>query len=292
MDVIPICFDSFSLRSMATLVKTDSIRIFIDPSIAIAPRRYGLPPHPLELELFELDKEKIKRIAKKSDIFIITHYHWDHCPRGELLEILYDKKIFLKNIEEFINNSQRRRGNYVVREIVKKGAEVTFADGESFREKGVKIEFSDPVPHGKEKSKLGFLLMVLLRKSRKRILFASDIQGVISNRVKQEIIELNPQILILSGFPTYLIGYKFSIEEFEASKRNLLEIIQKTRVKTIILDHHTLRDANWSEFYSDIIEIGRREYNVDIVTAARYLGVEETAIESKREILWKSNVSV
>ena len=55
MIIIPIAYDSFSTRSMATIVKTD-IKIFIDPSIAIAPYRYNLKPHRIELE--ELKKQE------------------------------------------------------------------------------------------------------------------------------------------------------------------------------------------------------------------------------------------
>ena len=45
--------DSMGIRSMATLVEVGDEKIFIDASAALGPYRYGLPPHPLELEALE-----------------------------------------------------------------------------------------------------------------------------------------------------------------------------------------------------------------------------------------------
>ena len=49
MKIKPLAFDSFGARSMCTLVETRDIKIVIDPSVALAPKRYGLPPHEMEL---------------------------------------------------------------------------------------------------------------------------------------------------------------------------------------------------------------------------------------------------
>ena len=78
MKIIPLAFDSFSTRSMATYVETSSCNIIIDPGISIAPSRYGLPPHPIELKRLGSDWKKIKGFAKKADVFCLTHYHYDH----------------------------------------------------------------------------------------------------------------------------------------------------------------------------------------------------------------------
>jgi predicted metallo-beta-lactamase superfamily hydrolase len=53
---------------MATYVETNDCKILIDPSAALGPRRYGLPPHNKEHEVFNKIKKKISEIAKKCDI--------------------------------------------------------------------------------------------------------------------------------------------------------------------------------------------------------------------------------
>ena len=50
MKIIPIASDSLGVRSMATYVETKDCKILIDPSAALGPKRYGLPPHNKELE--------------------------------------------------------------------------------------------------------------------------------------------------------------------------------------------------------------------------------------------------
>ena len=44
--IVPLAFDSFGVRSMATFVETDDLKVLIDPGVALAPVRYGLEPHP------------------------------------------------------------------------------------------------------------------------------------------------------------------------------------------------------------------------------------------------------
>ena len=60
MEITPLAFDSFSTRSMATYVETKDIKIVIDPGISIAPLRFSLPPHPIEMKKLEEDWKKLK----------------------------------------------------------------------------------------------------------------------------------------------------------------------------------------------------------------------------------------
>ncbi len=81
LNVKPLAFDSFgvrSVRSMATFVETDDIAVLIDPGVSLAPRRYGLPPHPIEEQRMNEHWEDIKEHAARSDVLIVTHYHYDH----------------------------------------------------------------------------------------------------------------------------------------------------------------------------------------------------------------------
>jgi predicted metallo-beta-lactamase superfamily hydrolase len=58
MEVKLIAFESFGVRSQATLVYTGDVKIAIDPAVSLAPRRFGLPPHAKEVErMLELAKE-------------------------------------------------------------------------------------------------------------------------------------------------------------------------------------------------------------------------------------------
>ncbi|MDK2383350.1 MAG: hypothetical protein QI199_00895, partial [Candidatus Korarchaeota archaeon] len=72
-----IAFDSMGVRSMATVVETKDVKIFIDPSVALAPRRFGLPPHDREVERMHELAKVIEEEALDSDVIVVTHYHYD-----------------------------------------------------------------------------------------------------------------------------------------------------------------------------------------------------------------------
>jgi len=65
--ITPIAFDSFGVRSMATFVETDDLRILIDPAASLAPIRYGFGPHPLERQRLDETWEAIRQYAETAD---------------------------------------------------------------------------------------------------------------------------------------------------------------------------------------------------------------------------------
>ena len=84
LEVTPLAFESLGVRSSSMLIQTEDVRIVIDPAVALAPNRYGLPPHPLEEEAKERLWGVVKEEAVKADILIVTHYHFDHVDPKEM----------------------------------------------------------------------------------------------------------------------------------------------------------------------------------------------------------------
>jgi len=258
---------------MATLVETD-IRIFIDPSIAIAPFRYGLPPTDEEIKELENGIKKIIEIGKKADLFIITHYHWDHCPHpdSDHINVLKGKRILAKDFNN-TNRSQYFRGKRVY-SILKS---MEFSDGKSYEIGNTYIEFSNGVWHGEEKSKLGKVIMVYIEHNNDSMIFASDIQGILTNESKDFIINKNPRLLIMSGPPIYHSKWKKDndIINFE----NLKEIVEKTRLEKVIIDHHTARSKDYLEYLNKL----NREIKDIFVSAAEFLGIRPRLLEACRD---------
>lgn len=268
MKINLVSFDSFSTRSMATLIETD-IKIFIDPSIAISPNRFGLPPSKIELEELEKGKRKIKELSRDVDLFIITHYHWDHCPNpnSELFNILYNKKVFAKDFN-ITNRSQYFRG----RNVYNKLKNIEFADGREIEIENTYIRFSKPVFHGLD-SKLGKVIMVYIEYKNDSILFGSDIQGFFDKNIKEFLLETNPKTFIFSGPPFYI--YKDIKEKFVKD----LEILNKLDVENVIIDHHSARDIYLLEFIKEIREI----FRINFMTAADFMGYENKFLEANRK---------
>ncbi|UCB52718.1 MAG: hypothetical protein JSV10_01095 [Candidatus Zixiibacteriota bacterium] len=278
MKVTPLAFDSMGVRSMATFVETD-LKIMIDPGLDLAPSRYGLPPTKLEQEKAKELSAKINQHAKNADIFIITHYHHDHYfPEADFYE---GKVLLLKHPRRNINFNQKRRAKFFLQSFRSKASKVEYAEDAEFAFSDTKLKFSPAVPHGEVLSKTGFVVMCSLSHAGEKLLFASDVQGPQVDDVVKWIVAENPDMLILSGYPTYL-KQRADPRVFEECNQNLIEILARTNTKTVILDHHLTRDLEYREKISAIVEKAR-SMGRQITTAAQYLGLEPDLLEARRK---------
>ena len=106
----PIWFDSLGAKSSTTLVRTPDISVLIDPGAAVMQPSF---PASWTKKLYWLARAElaIKRAAKRADVVVISHYHFDHFTdfdRG-----LYEGKLLLaKNPNSWINDSQRGRAEH------------------------------------------------------------------------------------------------------------------------------------------------------------------------------------
>ena len=132
---------------MATYVETNDCKIFIDPSAALGPTRYSLPPAPQEIKALEQTKQEITQITETSDIIIISHYHYDHYDPSELF--YNGKKVFAKDIAENINKSQKQRGRDF-KKTVENICDLEYCDDTKHQIGNTKIVFSPPFFHGPE----------------------------------------------------------------------------------------------------------------------------------------------
>jgi len=278
MIVKPIASDSLGVRSMATYVETKDCRILIDPSAALGPKRYGLPPHQTEFEKLQEIKNKISEIAKKVDILTVSHYHYDHYDPDETF--YKDKKVFAKNITRDINKSQTQRGTDF-KNNVESICELTYSDHTKHDFNSTTITFSPPFFHGPENIRLGYVVMTTIDDGEKRILHASDVQGPVTKNATEYIIKQKPDLLIMDGPATIFLGWRFSMQNLQNASDNLVKILEKTNCE-LILDHHLLRDLRYKEVYPEPYKKGKNK----IKTFAEYLGEENNTLEAHRKKLW------
>ncbi len=285
MKIIPIAFDSFGARSMATFVKTKDVGIIIDPSVALGPRRYGLPPHKIEYERKELLWKEIKSFVKRSDIAVISHYHYDHHNPNEV-EIFEGKKLFIKHPTRNINFSQKKRASYFIQQL--RNSEVTIADNSTHEIGDTKVIFSDAIPHGTN-TKLGYVIMTCVIES-KVFVHTSDVEGLSLNEQLEWLLKFNPEIVFADGAMTYMLGYRYSYKSLQSSIENLKTVIEKTDVKKLILDHHLTRDLMWRERIAELFEFGE-SMGVKVISAAEFCGRKEELLEAMRKELYSKNLS-
>jgi len=283
MEIKPLAFDSFGVRSAATLVQTD-VKIVIDPGADVGPKRYGLPPSRTELERLSQLSGIIRDHAHKAEILVISHYHHDHYfPDADFYE---DKILLIKHPRKDINYSQKQRSSELLNWIGKKSKRIEFSDGKTFKFKKTRIAFSPAVWHGESNSRSGFVLMCSISFGREKLVHASDVQGPQLDATTQWIIDENPDVLIISGCPTMFLGSKLPSQGLEQSNKNLIKILQQTKVKTIILDHHLVRDLNYRDKIERVLKTAI-ELNKRVITAAEYSGKPVELLEAQRKNLWE-----
>lgn len=283
MKIIPLAFDSMGVRSTATFVETD-LKIVIDPGVSFAPFRYGLPPTKLELKRVEDLSKKVWEYAEAADVLTISHYHYDHYfPEADFYT---DKILLIKDPRKNINRSQKGRGKEFLKWVKNTPKLMEYADGRHFKFRETEFEFSPPLYHGGEGSKLGKVLACSIQYKGEKMIHASDVQGPQVISTTDWIIQQNPDILILSGFPTLfnqLRSYKFGLHQ---SNNNLLRILSETKVKTIILDHHLVRDLRYQTKIGEIIQKAG-ELKKSVITAAEFLGKKSEFLEAQRKEFYK-----
>jgi len=280
MKINPLASDSMGTRSMATHVETEDLEMVIDPGVALGPKRYGLPPHPLEREKLDEDWRVIGEHALKSDLMVITHYHFDHYSL-EKSELFLGKRALVKHPQKKINKSQKKRA----RDFLSRVEGVEYCDSRTYSRGGTTLKFSPPVYHGTS-PRLGYVVELCVEDSRERFLYSSDVEGPSVGEQVDFILECNPHTAYIDGPMTYMLGFRYSPASLEASIKNLVEIVEETEIKTLILDHHLAREPEWRERLKEV-EKACEDHDCEFTSAALYSGKEELMLEARRKKLYQ-----
>lgn len=292
MKLVPLASESMGVRSMAIYVETDDVKVLFDAGVSLAPR-FGLMPHPLEYEALKSARERIREYSKDADIITISHYHFDHYTPtwdevdgrwtwGSMEEArsIYKGKLLLsKEWNRDINMSQRRRAYVFEKKVVWLVGRFECCDGKAYDFGGSKLVVSPPMPHGEEGSRLGFVLFFTLRDREGTFMFCPDTQGPVSDRAKDYIIGIGPDILVIGGPPLYLAPSKVPLEVVGKGLENLKEL--SSMIGLMLVEHHMLRDERAKEALKDLKEYARAHGN-EVKTYAEYLGLENSLLEARR----------
>ena len=268
---------------MATFVETDDLSVLIDPGVALGLSRYRLPPHPREIERNMELWEHIKDYATRADVLVVSHYHYDH-HNPEEPRLYGDKILYIKHPEEQINKSQTKRASYFLKKLKDIPKSIKTADGSEFVHGKTLIRFSDAVCHGTN-SKLGFVVQTSIECGGEKFIHTSDVEGPAMPDQIRFVIEEQPDVVVLDGPMTYMLGFRYSKKSLESSIENMIRIITETPAHTIIPDHHFMRDSRYMERIAPVYEAaddaGKR-----VITAAEYAGRDIENFEARRKELY------
>jgi predicted metallo-beta-lactamase superfamily hydrolase len=178
-----------------------------------------------------------------------------------------------------VNGLQARRAAGMWRAVAPV-ARLESADSTQHREDGVELRVSPPLPHGVEGSSLGYLvaLTVIEPAERERFVFATDVQGPLSPVAAAYLTREKPTLVYLSGPPSY-IEHEVGTAVIDRGIDNLLRLMDATGCR-VIMDHFAVRDTAYETRFDRLWRTGH------VLTAARFLGVDDTPLESRRHQLW------
>jgi len=274
MRVIPLAADSLGVRSMATYVETGDLRLLLDPGATLSPRRYGLGPTPDETDALTRAVDRIEAYAVRATAVTVSHYHGDHY-RTEP-QIYAGRHVWAMDPRRMLDAHQAGHGR-AFWAAVGPHCSLQPAEGRIVEVGGVPVKLSPPLPHGREGSGFGSVVAVTVDDGT-RFVHAADVQGPVSAVATAYIIRERPDLLYLSGPPTYLEA-QIGQDAVRCGLDNLLRIVNETGCR-VILDHHAVRDRRYRERLGPAFETGR------VVTGAEYLGRPDECLEARRPEVW------
>jgi len=163
--------------------------------------------------------------------------------------------------------------------------QIEYSDGKEFKFGKTSITFSPAVFHGTN-SLLGYVTEVLVDDEKGRFLHTSDVEGPSVDAQTDFIIKSNPDIVYLDGPLSYMLGFRYSYNNLERSVKNIIKIFEKTNVKTMIIDHHFLRDLKWKERIKEAF-VAAEKKGARLITAAEFNNLPVEMLEAERNELWK-----
>ena len=114
--IFPIAGETLGVRGFCFLVKTQDLRIILDPGCALGPKSEFKVPHPFEFKLVKQFTYTIIDTSKLSDIIFISHFHHDHFkPNIEDNFYIYSNSVIFDELyanHQIIVKSKRKNINH------------------------------------------------------------------------------------------------------------------------------------------------------------------------------------
>jgi len=273
--------ESLGVRGLSCKIETKDHKILIDPGIALGYNRYGLLPHPFQVAVGRVIRNKIisASLREATDV-VFSHYHGDHIPlvdanpyqlkAEKITNLRQDIRFWAKGLAGLSQNMKVRA--HSLSGLLNK--DLSNAEGIS----DGAMAFSQAVPHGEANSRFGKVMMTKIADVGQVFVHASDIQ-LLDRKAVLQILDWHPDIVLASGPPLYLP--RLSNEQRDIAWQNAVSLSRG--VDTLILDHHMTRCEEgvvWLKRLS--AETGKR-----VVCAADFMKKPRLLLEAWRRQLYK-----
>src|SRR5439155_393736 len=140
------------------------------------------------------------------------------------------------------------------------------ADGNQMDFGGTELLFSPALPHGYD-DQLGYVVMTRIAQGDEVFVHTADVLGPPLKEHLSFLIDAQPTVLYVDGPMTHMPD-NYPEEHTKRSLSHLQRILRTTNVRTLILDHHILRDRGWRARMEPVFQAGK-EHDVAVLTAAQ-----------------------
>lgn len=291
MVVVPLAAESLGVRSFATIIVVGDTVLLIDPGAGVKQRKPRFPPHPVEYAALQSAARRIDEAARTADAVVVTHYHRDHyVPLEEdyygtwstpkrSRGVYADAHVYAKDYQENINQHQKGRAKDLRRVFDGVAAGLTWADGKPGEVGPLSLRFSPAVPHGREGSDFGWVIMVAIEGPDETVVYTSDVQGPVEADTVAWILAQEPDLVLVDGPPLYLPTHKFSELDRAAAAENLHQLAEAS---DLVIDHHSNRSWAARDFLKPI-EAAATDAGHTVDSVASYRGENHQWLEAFRE---------
>ena len=271
--------ESLGVRGLCCVVETQDRKIVIDPGLALGYRRGGLLPHPAQVAVGEQIRVRIVTALEGATDLVISHFHGDHIPLPDanpyqlhaqaVVPLCRTIRLWAKGTDGLSRRMVQRRA--VLSEELE--CEIPRAEGLC---DGV-LAFSPSVPHGKPDTRLGSVMMTRIEGEGIVFVHASDIQ-LLDDEAVSLILNWRPDIALVGGPPLHLSS--LSPEDRALAWANGIRLAR--HVKTLVLDHHLLRNEEGLVWLRRLSSSAGRP----AICAADFMGQTRCLLEARRPQLY------
>ena len=272
--------ESLGVRGLSCKIETKERKILIDPGIALGYNRYGLLPHPFQVAVGRVIRNKIISALRGATDVVISHYHGDHIPlvdanpyqlkTEKIAHLRRDIRFWAKGLAGLSQNMKSREHSL----CVALNKDLPNAEGIN----DGPMAFSGAVPHGQANNRFGQVMMTKIADEGQVFVHASDIQ-LLDRKAILQILQWHPDIVLASGPPLYLP--RLSNEKRKIAWQNAVSLSRA--VDTLILDHHMMRSEEGVAWLKRL----SRETGKRVVCTADFMKKPRLLLEAWRRQLYK-----
>lgn len=190
------------------------------------------------------------------------------------------EELLAKGRKWFMNRARKWEKFRTIQDGIYNKFRIFYPEGKKFRFNKTRISFTDPLFHGLEYSRVGWVFSTVIEYGKEKLIHSSDLNGPIIEDYANWIIKEKPTYLILDGPMTYMLGYTFNLINLRRVIENVKRIVKKVNFRLMVWDHHLPREPKFREHTREVWLVAKK-LKKEVLTASEFELGKEPVVETK-----------